>query len=366
VIGLEGGSATAMITLLKHIHPLTNIRRERVVPVSGQVITRRMQKVTPTDIIVTAPLAPQYLLLDIARGLNVSPSRADELLQRQPGDDLSKGDVIAGPVGLFQRVIRAPENGVIRIAGEGKVLFEISAEEYELPAGMDGTVTGIIPDRGAIIETKGALIQGIWGNGRIAYGVIQPISKDLSKEVESEQIDISFRGAIMAAGSCSKAEVLEAAAAVPIKGLILGSMSASLIPTAKSMSYPIMVIDGFGSIPMNNRAEQLLVTNRDRNIALNAQRHQPYRGKYPEVIISLPIQKDFNTPVEAEELIPGQRVIMISGARIGKIGTVARLLEGKFTFASGVAAPAIEIEMEGGAPVIVPANNVRLLSSQEY
>ena len=170
-----------MISRVKQIHSLTNIKRERVLPIAGHVFVRRMQKVSPTDVIVAAPLMPRFMLLDISQGLNVSSARADELLQRRSGDELSKGDIIAGPVGVLQRVIRAPESGLVRIAGEGKVLYEINSPFYELQSGLEGTVTNIIPERGAIIETKGALIQGVWGNGKVTFGVIQPVSSDLLK-----------------------------------------------------------------------------------------------------------------------------------------------------------------------------------------
>jgi hypothetical protein len=120
-----------MLTKVKQIHAKVSIKRERVLPVPGVVLVRRMQKVTPTDVILVAPMKPEVILLDIAQGLNVSPERADELLQRQSGDELVKGDVIAGPVGIFQRVIRAPGPGLVKISGEGKVLFELSSEPYE-------------------------------------------------------------------------------------------------------------------------------------------------------------------------------------------------------------------------------------------
>lgn len=234
---------------VKGYHALTSIKRERVLSVPGNVLVRRMQKVSPTDVIVVAPMAPEYLLLDIARGLNVSPEKADELLQRGAGEDLAKGDIIAGPVGMFQRVIRAPEGGSIKIAGEGKVLFEIASAPYELQAGMEGTVTNIIPERGAIIESRGALIQGVWGNGKITYGVIQQVSNDLLQELIPEQLNISFRGTIITAGFVRNPEALEVAGNIPIKGMILGSMSSSLIPAAKKADYPIMLVDGFGSSP---------------------------------------------------------------------------------------------------------------------
>ncbi len=354
-----------MITKVKQIHPLVNIRRERVLPVPGQVLTRRMQKVTPSDVIVSAPVAPSYVLMDIAKGLNVNPEKADEFLQRQSGDELTEGDVIAGPVGLFQRVVRAPGNGVIRIAGDGKVLYEMVASDQDLQAGLDGTVTTIIPERGAILETKGTLIQGVWGNGRIAYGVSQPIDNELNRELHPEDVNISFRGSVLIAGFCTNPEVLKTAEATPIKGLVLASMSPSLIPTARQMPYPIIVLDEFGSKPMNTLSKNILVSNRDRNIALNAQKYDLYQGVFPEVIISLPSQRDAEPPQEIVELAPGQQVMIISGPHISKIGRVETILGSGYTFPSGVKDQAVEVSIPKESNVVLPQKNLRVIIQQE-
>jgi transcription antitermination factor NusG len=355
-----------MITKVKQIHPLVNIRRERVLPVPGQVLIRRMQKVSPSDVVVSAPVTPSFILMDIAKGLNVNPTKADEFLQRQSGDELSEGDVIAGPVGLFQRVVRAPGNGVIRIAGDGKVLFEMAASEHDLLAGLDGTVTNIIPDRGAILETKGTLIQGVWGNGRIAYGVIQPVDNELNQELQPEDINISFRGSVMIAGYCTNPEVFKTAEATPIKGLVLGSMLPSLIPVARQMPYPIIVLDQFGSKAMNAISQRILVSNRDRNIALNAQKYDHYQGVYPEVIISLPSQRDAEPPLEIVEFSPGQQVIILSGPHASKIGRVESIPGSGYTFPSGIKAQAVEVSVANESNLFLPQNNVRVIIQQEF
>jgi hypothetical protein len=320
-----------------------------------------MQKVAPTDVIVVAPLKPKFLLIDIAEGLNVSPSKADELLQRRSGDDLVKGDVIAGPVGLFQRVIRASDPGLVRIAGEGKVLFEIASPVKELQAGMDGTITNIIPERGAIIETNGALIQGVWGNGKIAYGVVQPVSNDLLQELVPEQLNISFRGVILSAGFCRSPEVLEAASNIPIKGLILGSINSDLIPLAKSVDYPIMVIDGFGEKPMNRAAESILVANKDRNIALNAQEYDPFQGNYPEVIISQTAHSETDSPSEIETLRAGKKVIIINGPDANKIGKIEAVLPQKRKIPSGIMAKVAEVTLPNDQVEIIPLANLKII-----
>ncbi len=350
-----------MISKVKQFHSMISIKRERVLPVAGHVLVRRMQKVAPTDVIVVAPLSPKFILLDIAQGLKVSPERADELIQRESGDDLVSGDVIAGPVGMFKRVIRAPHPGQIKIAGEGKVLYEITSAEYELRAGMDGTVTNIIPERGAIIETTGALIQGIWGNGKIAYGVVQPVSNEMLQELVPEQLNIGFRGVIITAGFCRNPEVLEAAGNIPVKGLILGSISSNLIPLAKSVDYPILVIDGFGHTAMNRAAESILVSNKDRNISLNAQQYDPFQGIYPEIIITQTAHSDTELPSEAETLRKGKKVIIINGPEATRIGTIESIQPRKQKLPSGIETRVAEVSLPNDQRATVPLANLELL-----
>lgn len=353
-----------MLAPVKNFLPLTSIHRERVLPILGHVVARRLQKVSPDNVIVEAQLKPEYVLLDIAQGLNVSHDRADELLQRMEGDELAKGDVIAGPVGLFQRVIRAPYPGIIQIAGEGKILFEKTSEAFELLAGMEGTVTNIIPERGAIIETRGVLIQGVWGNGKITYGVLNTMSGMLFKEIQLDQLDISHRGSVVAGGYCEDPSVLENAGSVPVKGLILGSMAASLIPVAESMDYPIILIDGFGSRPMNPTAAKLLASNHERDVSVHAQAYDPYQGNYPEITISLPISEDTDYPPEAANLTTGMTVYITIGPSAGMTGTIDHIYPESYTLPNGVKTRAAQLSLEKGDPQAVPLQNLRILNQK--
>jgi hypothetical protein len=350
-----------MTTKVKHYHELTSIKRERVVPVAGDVLVRRMQKVAPTDVIVVASMAPKFILIDVAQGLNVSPSKADELLQRRSGEDLVKGDIIAGPVGVLKRVIRAPQTGQVKIAGEGKVLYEIESPVYELQAGMEGTVTNIIPERGAIIETRGALVQGIWGNGKITYGIIQPVSNDMLQELVPEQLNIGFRGTIITAGFCRNPNVIETASNIPIKGMVLGSMSSNLIPLAKKADYPIMVIDGFGRKPLNRAAERILIANKDKNVALNAQVYDPFQGNYPEVIISQTTKSTPDLPDETDSLKAGKTVIIVNGLLSSRIGKIEEILPQKRILPSGISTRVASVTLSGDEKVEIPLTNLEII-----
>ena len=41
---------------------------------------------------------------------------------------------------------------------------------------------------------------------------------------------------------------------MPLRGLLLGSMTADLQAVAEKMSYPIILIEGFGHLPLNSAA----------------------------------------------------------------------------------------------------------------
>ena len=71
-----------MIAAVTRVSILTTIRRRRVLPVIGRVLVRRGQKVAATDVIASADLAPQHLMLDIARGLGLPPDQAGSYIQR--------------------------------------------------------------------------------------------------------------------------------------------------------------------------------------------------------------------------------------------------------------------------------------------
>src|SRR3990172_9153258 len=99
-----------MIAPVRHILPLTTIRRERVLPIPGKVVVRKGQKVGATDSVAEAKVNPEHLLLDVARGLKLPEEKADQAIHCKPGEKVAEGDVLAGPVGLAKRVIPATKN----------------------------------------------------------------------------------------------------------------------------------------------------------------------------------------------------------------------------------------------------------------
>jgi hypothetical protein len=350
-----------MLAPVHHILALTNIVRERVLPISGQVTARVNQKVSSTDVVAEADWAREHALIDVAGVLRLTPGAADRLIKCKVGDKLSAGAVVAVGRGIIPRSVRSPKEGRVVAAGGGQVLLEVGESKIQLRAGIPGTVIQIVPERGVIIQTAGALIQGVWGNGHIDTGLMVNLAEKPDGELAAGRLDVSLRGSIILGGQVKDAETLRAAAELPVRGLILSSLYPSLLEIARQMRYPIVITDGFGALPMNSAAYRLLSTNAKREVTLNAEPYDRYSGARPEVIIPLPVSQEPSEPNEAEAFAPGQSVRMRRPPSLGAIGTILELKPGLTLLTSGLRAQAAVVKIESGESVIVPLVNLEVV-----
>ena len=346
---------------ITHILPLTTIRRERVLPVPGKVIVRKGQKVGASDTLAEADLNPEHLLLDIGRGLGIAEDAVDETIQCRVGDLLAEGDIIAGPVGLARRVVRAPKRGRVMLIGGGQALLALQTTPFELKAGLSGQVVELISDRGAIVESAGALVQGVWGNGQIDFGLMLVLAKTSDQILNATQLDVSMRGSVILGGYLEDAEALKSAADLPLRGLILASMDPELIPLAQRVPFPVIIIDGFGHRRMTPAAYRLLSTNERREVSINAEPWDAYTGARPEVVIPLPVTGEPPVPRTALIFRVDQTVRVIKAPYAGMIGKINSLQPGLKAFPSGLKAKAAEISLENGENVLLPITNLEVI-----
>jgi hypothetical protein len=346
---------------LSHFLPVTTLRRMRLLPVPGKVLVRKGQKVSATDVVAETNLAPEHLLIDAARGLGLPVQETDTHLQRRAGDDVMDGDILAGPVGLGRRVIRAPKSGKIVFAGEGQILMELDSPLFELKAGLPGIVTELYTDRGVEIEAVGGLVQGVWGNGKTDFGLLNVQMSSPNAVLMAGRLDVSQRGAVILGGICDDPEVLTAANDIPVRGLILSSLDSGLIPMAMKMKYPIMLVEGFGSIPMNPVAYKLLTTSERREIAINAVSWDRLKPSRPEALVQLPAAENPASQVDSRAFEAGQRVRVVSALPKMVTGVLASLKPAPVALPSGIRAQAAEVRLESGELLIVPLANLEVM-----
>lgn len=342
-----------------HILPLTHLRRLRMLTEKGRVLVRSGQTVEATDIIAEAPAPGQHLLLDVRKALGVQRvTDAERLIERRVGEQVEKGDILAQTRGLFSRILRAPVPGRIAAIYKGQILLEVASQPYRLLAGLPGRVAEVFPERGAIVETHGALIQGVWGNRQSNNGVLTMLAETPDAPLKPEALDLTLRGSVIVGGICYQPEALKMAAEIPVRGIILGSLSAPLLPLAASLNLPVILLEGVGQIPINRLAFQLLNTNQKRDVYLLAT-WNPRLSEKPEIVIPLPA--DGKAPEEAIEITVGQTVRLALPPYAGNIGKVIQP-HTSWLQRSGQRLPAAEIELENTQRVTVPLFNLEIIA----
>jgi hypothetical protein len=170
-----------------------------------------------------------------------------------------------------------------------------------------------------------------------------------------------MRGSVILGGHVRDADTLRAATDQQIRGLIIPSMMSQLIQTAYQMRYPILVLDGFGAMPMNSSAFKLLTTNGEREVTVNAEHFDRYSGNRPEAIIPLPVTNEPEEPEPFNAFAVGLTVRMRRPPFAGMIGTISNLPAGLSILQSGLRASAADVKLENGESVTVPLVNLEVV-----
>jgi hypothetical protein len=353
--------AEKMLAPVTHFLPLTTVIRKRLLPCNGRILAGVGQKVDPSDVVAETVVGHKHIILDIAGGLYVSPRRVAAFIKVKRGQKVYQDEVLAETNGLFAREVKSPAEGRIVAVGGGKLILEAGGSPIELLAGMHGTVTEIIPERGVIIRATGSIIQGLWGNGRLDTGVMMSIMDQADEIFDPSRLDVSVRSSIILGGYVDNPAAFKAASDLPVRGLILAGISPNLLPLVSQLPYPVLLLEGFGRRQINSSAYKLLSTNVRRVITLNAVPYNRLTGERPEIFISLPVSQDPPEPRELETFLPGQTVRVISLTRPSRIGILINISANHAILPNGLRVRTAEVQLETGEQILVPLTNLEVL-----
>ncbi|HEY9075880.1 MAG TPA: hypothetical protein VIO61_05015 [Anaerolineaceae bacterium] len=349
-----------MLAPVTHILPVARLHRARMLPAPGSILVRAGQKVNANDVIGRAMVDYRHLLVDVQKVLSLKPGTdVDALIECKVGDVIQKGDVLARRKGVFARYLRSSVQGEILSITGGKVLIQTIGTAVDLFAGFPGIVKEVLPERGVILEVNGALIQGVWGNGRLDNGVLISILKSPADELERGQLDISLRGSIVLAGHCSHPEILQAAGELGLRGLILSSCTSNLIQAASACRFPILVCEGFGKLPYNPVTYRLVTSNEKRDVCLNAVAWDSFTGDRPEMVIPLPAEGA--VPKETDTFNRDQIVRIQGHPYTGKVGKLVQVRSEMTLLENGLRTRTADVMLEDNQQVLVPLLNLEVI-----
>ncbi len=349
-----------MLAPLIHILPLATIMRTRLMPVEGKIITGVGQKVNPTDTVAEAIVGRKHLVIDVAQKLDIPQRNVAKAIRVKKGQQVAKGDLLAESQGLFGKEVSAPANGTIVATGSGKIVIETGGAIFELRAGIPGVITQAIGLRGVVIRATGGVIQGVWGNGKLDYGVMHSLMEGPEDVFEPGRIDVSLRGMILLGGHVETQKVFQNATDLTVRGLVITSLNPALLQAATQAPFPVLVLEGFGHRPMNANAYKLLSTNIKRDVSLNAETPNRQNNARPEIFIPLPVSQEPPEPREAETFAPGQVVRVIFLSKPGRMGTIIQLRP-MATLPNGIKTNSAEVRLENGEQILAPLTNLEVL-----
>jgi hypothetical protein len=349
-----------MIAQSISISALSRFTRRRILPGNGHLLVREGQKVKYSDTVAEGATLGNFQRLDARRALGIaSLEKLNRTFQHKVGDLLQKGDIIAQSRGIASRILRAPAEARIIAIDDGKLLLELNPTINELKAGYNGTIIETIPDRGVLIECDGALVQGVWGNGKIDGGVLSIALVKPDGEFLRNVLDVSMRGSMCLGGYCLQEDALVAAQELPLRGLLLAGLSSKLIPLVKTLPFPVLVLEGFGKVGLAQSTYKLLTSNDKREVCVLAQEWDVYAGTRPELFIPLPSAG--STTPEAFELQVGNKVRITMPPLIGKSASVLQVFKEPQKLQSGMYTFSAEVSLETGQHVTLPVSNLEII-----
>ncbi|MEA3441066.1 MAG: hypothetical protein U9R58_12375, partial [Chloroflexota bacterium] len=223
-----------------------------------------------------------------------------------------------------------------------------------------GTVVELIEKRGAVIESYGALIQGVWGNGKNTVGTLKIYNADTESSQPSSQIDELDVNSVLFFDSCSSSDMLQMFRDKQIRGLILGSMAAEFIYTAAEFNFPIVVTAGFCENESPTQAQKILSLHEGKEITINAKPWNNLTGNRPEAFIPLSVEGDISQLPDQVQVREGLSVKVIGGIDSGKNGTLDGI-EGLSLLPSGLRVRTARIRLGNGNTLSIPIANLAVV-----
>jgi len=343
----------------RHLLPMTLIRRERVLDdgIEGQVDVVLNQRVSVKDVIARGPGHASCTLLDGAGFFRLrTAGKLANFLKVDPGSPISAGDVLAQ---RGRRKLLSPVTGRVIDIQSGHILLQAAADSIDLEAGLNGTVVEIRPRRGAVIETIGAVLQGVWGNGRRAISTLRMEPSAGIELLAGDALQMQYRGGIIVTRKPLRALVLDVIEEQSITGVIAPSMEPSLLERVQHMNTAVLLTEGFGTQRMSTTVFQFLNEMDTRPALLDARPLSALAARRPEIVITVPLTAGRPAaPLVNLSLQLGADVRLASGTQAGSVGRVVSLPEMPILMDNGLRVRCAEVELISREKLMIPLVNL--------
>jgi hypothetical protein len=345
------------------------------------VLVNLGQLVQPDQVVARAVLPGALQTLKLAEKLGVEAKDAPELFRLKVGDPIEKGQVVAETKGLFGKLFRSTvtsdHTGTVESISEvtGNVLIREPGSPVDVKAYCQGTIAELLPHEGAIVETRGAMVQGIFGIGGERTGVVRIAVSGPDQVLDAAQILPTDAGKILIGGSGVTIAAMKRATEVGAVGLVAGGVKDSdivnflgydigvAITGSEAISITVIVTEGFGYLAMAGRTFELFKRLEGKAASINGATQIRAGVIRPEVLV--PMTDGHAETIAATgvfELVPGTAIRVIREPYFGALGQVTELPAQLVTVDSGTEVRVLRAKLADGREVTVPRANVEIVA----
>jgi len=373
----ESGEAHAYTPGLKVKRALT-IEKLRRLPIPGEVLHKVGEKVNYDTKVARTEISGEPEIVKVAMVLGVEAEDMMRFMLKKVGDKVKMGENIAfysALWGLIKKNVPSPKDGVIESISEvtGQVIVKGQPIPIEVEAYLPGTIVNVIPRGGAVIQTHGAFIQGIFGIGGEVHGEIKVVVSGNDEVVSPEKIGPDCKGKVLIGGSLVTLDAMKKAAEVGASALVVGGVRHQDLTTftgqeigvaitgQEEVGFTLIITEGFGKMNMSATTFKLLKSFEGYLACVNGATQIRAGVLRPEIIIPHEEKVEEKGDTFAMGMVPGTPVRIIRQPYFGAIGVVDSLPVELQAMESESMVRVLTVKLHDGSIATVPRANVEII-----
>jgi hypothetical protein len=359
------------------------VRKQRRLPLAGEVLVRKGDKVKALDVVARTFLPGNVETVNVANKLGMPPEDIPKFMLVEEGAEIEEEQVIAQMkqlFGLFTSKAASPVKGTIETISNitGQVIVREPPMAVAVTAYIDGEVVEIMGNEGVDVECVGTFVQGIFGIGGEAHGEVKVVASSPAAVLTADDIGPECAGKVILGGSLASAEALKKAIKMGAVGFIAGGFHdrdlrdflgfdlGVAITGHEELGITLVVTEGFGDMPMAQATFDLLSSCEGIMASINGATQIRAGVIRPEIIIPRPGKVMAKVGVEEGEesnLEVGSRIRAIREPYFGKLGEVTSLPVELQVLESEAKVRVLGAKFDDGVEDIIPRANVELIES---